>query len=77
MFGDARLPVVSPETVSAPPLTMRPLPVRSENRSPFTVKVPAAKLPVVVALPEKVEEAVERIPPVNVSSDDVALLRKG
>jgi hypothetical protein len=65
MLAELKLAVVNPDTVNAFDEIARPEPVMSESQSPFTFNDPAYWLPVVVALPTMVEEAVERKPPLN------------
>ncbi len=48
--------------VRAPDESERPKPVKSVMRSLFTKSAPAPNVPVVVAFPTMVEEAVERKP---------------
>lgn len=59
------------ETVRDVPERARPEPVMSDIHSPFTLIEPTDILPVVVAFPTMVDEAVER-KPFMVSSDVVA-----
>jgi hypothetical protein len=62
MFAEAKLVVVSPDTVRAPPDTERPEPVRSFTDSPFTMRL------VVLAVMKEayvVEERAKRLTPEN------------
>ena len=71
MLADAKLAVVKPETVIALEERARPEPVMSEIQSPATFNEPTYWLPVVVAFPTTVLDAVESTPLVKRSVVEV------
>lgn len=61
-LAEVKLLVVRPETVRAPPVLVRPLPMRLVNKLLLINREPIPRLPVVVALPMIVVEPTESKP---------------